>query len=134
MYMAVNSGHRQLAETLVRAGADFNLSVRGKPIYPDLVQEKLPGFEPKTLGRKVAPLTTQLSMATFDRLVDIIHSSSRGGRASEADLAEFRSLLLQCDAETVNSRETGVFLLLQKTADLGLADLTEALLQEVGIL
>ena len=122
--LAITAGQKQIAETLIQHGANFNP-------YLDLIRENLPDLDPSALGRRIAPLTSQLSVATFNRLSDLIDVSCRDDRDEEAELQELKSLLLQCDAVTLNTREANGSLLLQKAADFGAGSLVEALLNEV---
>eukprot|EP00095_Tigriopus_kingsejongensis_P003021 maker-scaffold170_size291898-snap-gene-1.41 protein:Tk03021 transcript:maker-scaffold170_size291898-snap-gene-1.41-mRNA-1 annotation:"transient receptor potential cation channel protein painless" len=132
LYLAVKAGSRALAEILVGAGADFKLSCFGKQIYPDLMREKLPGFDPTGIPRKIAPLAHQMSQGTFERMADIIDNAHVQDYMPQSDIDEFKSLLLQTDAHTLNNKHSNGYTLLQKASHNGLSDLVVALLEDEG--
>ncbi|XP_059093898.1 transient receptor potential channel pyrexia-like [Tigriopus californicus] len=141
LYLAVKVGSLEMSKALVEGGSDFEYVCFGRPIYPDLMNDKLPGFNPTLLQRKAPTIVQQLSQGSFEALISILDKAAkihclRGSQSTNKDeesdqlLADFQSLMLQTDSFSLNNRVTGGSTILQKACDLGLDDYVEELLSE----
>ena len=133
LYLAVKGGSKELASSLIAAGADYSHSCFGKMIYPDLINEFMPDLDPTQIPRKSVPLVRQLSQGVYERLVEIVDTSALNGYTSSSDLELFKSILLEADANSLNSRKAGDYTLLQKAAFSGLAEIVSAILEVDGV-
>ena len=132
LYMAVKKDSESMARKLIAHGANIQDVSFGKCIA-DMIAEKMPGFDPKSVPRSVAPLVKQASEATLDRMVEIMLTASVKNIVSQPDLDEYQSLMLQVDTNILNNHKVGGATMLQKCCDEGLHEFAEILLKDGSV-
>lgn len=128
LYYAVKNGNLSMARKLVVHGGDFNQVCFGKPIYPKLMEEKLPGFNPTLIGRQRAPLANQVSQASYEQIAIILEKAAIDEELHDLDFKVFKDLILQLDSDEINSHEWNGMTLLQKAVDCGITEYVQEVL------
>ena len=132
LYLAVKNNSSSMARKLLAHGASPQNVCFGKCIA-DMMKEKMPSLNPFSVPRVVAPLAKQNSIATFDRVIEIMENCSAKKSVTQSDLDEFQSLVMQVDTKTMSNYQYSGRTPLQFCCHEGLFDLAEVLLKDGNV-
>ena len=132
LYLALKKDSESMVRKLLAHGANPKDVCFGK-VISDIMKEKMPTLDPSSVPRIVAPLVTQNSVATVDRMIEIIEICAIQKSVAQIELDEFQSLMLQVDTNAVNNYRYRGKTPLQFCSHEGIDVLVEVLLKDGNV-